>query len=689
MQRLIFESNPLWLAACLGVGLLYAWLLYSQTATWGKQANRWLFAGRTFVVAAICFLLIGPILKLTENDSEKPTFVMLVDNSLSVREAVDSTTREKILASLKSENEAIENGDYAVEMRGLDGATDIRFDQPTSDLHQSIRKVVSDFEGKNLAGIVLVSDGVYNSGTSPLYSALRIPVYTVGIGDTTERVDLALKNIAFNKIAYQGNQFPIHADVLVKGTTNETVKLALYQGGKLISQQEKNSGSRPLVSFDFLADANATGIQRFDLSVTALATEANTKNNRASIFVEVVEGKKKILIVSPSPHPDIKAFRAAIERNSNYEVAVHLPGIKEAAADWLSPDKTDLAIFLGALDNQGKTQSLLQRFSKSKTGLFLQLNSSSNLRQLEANGFAFTFENVSQKDEVTPLLNATFRDFVFSDNLAGTLAGYPPVTVPFGKFTFPSEATVLLYQKIGSVATARPLLLSWQDADHKTAVLLGEGIWRWRLNEFSETESTNHFDEVFSKLVQYLSTKEDKRKFRSFPIQNEFSDSEPVIFESQVYNDLFEPVYGYTIQIEVRGEDGKTVPYSYTTSPSGTRFRVGALREGVYRYRAYTTLNGKVEEVRGEFLVIAQNLEAQNLTADFDLLRKLADNTGGKFYTQENVSQLHTDVTKLEAKSIIHSEESFHPVINLKAVFFLLLLLISTEWLIRKYLGSY
>ncbi|HNT50709.1 MAG TPA: VWA domain-containing protein, partial [Cyclobacteriaceae bacterium] len=261
--------------------------------------------------------------------------------------------------------------------------------------------------------------------------------------------------------------------------------------------------------------------------------------------------------------------------------------------------------------------------------------------------------------------------------------------VPFGKFTWPSSASVLLYQRIGSIATDRPLLMTWPDNNRKIAVLIGEGIWRWRLNEFADTGNTVAFDELFSKLVQYLSTLEDKRKFRSFPLQNEFSETEPVIIESQVYNDLFELVYGNTVKLEVRNEQNEAFNYSYVISPGGARYRIGGLKEGVYRFKASTVLSDKTEVVTGQFLVRAQNLEAQNLTADFGLLRTLAQQTGGKFYKAATIAQLNTDLQQVKAASLIHTEETFNQLINQKWVFFLLLALISAEWFTRKYLGGY
>jgi hypothetical protein len=246
-----------------------------------------------------------------------------------------------------------------------------------------------------------------------------------------------------------------------------------------------------------------------------------------------------------------------------------------------------------------------------------------------------------------------------------------------------------LYQRIGNVTTEKPLLAVDINDSRKIGILFGEGLWRWKLNEHERTENSAAFDELFGKLIQFLSTTEDKRKFRSYPIKQEFSDTEPVIFESQVYNDIFEPVYGNTIEIFLTDDAGKRTDYTYVTSPGNTRYQIGGLKEGVYRYRSRTVLNNQTEEVKGEFAVVAQQAELQNLTADFDLLRKLSENTGGNFYNAAQVKNLQSELQKTEAKSIIHTEETYDSIINLKWVFFLLLILISTEWFLRKYYGSY
>lgn len=690
-QRLLFEYSPLFVLLCIALGLLYAYILYKSKHTWTKRTNQILFVFRTILISFLAFLLIGPILKLTLNEFENPSIVFLVDNSVSVKEGMDSLQWQGIERQLESTKDELESQGFNVEMTTLDESenSNILFNYPTSDLNGAVRNQVGQYEGKNLAGLVVLSDGIYNSGSSPLYSPSRVPVHTIGVGDTTERIDLVLRNILYNKIAYQGNQFPLRAEVLIRGINSQEVVVSAFQKGKLIARENKNSGNNSILDFDFQIDASEKGLQKIDISVTPIAQERNKKNNYASAFIEVVEGRKKILLVAPAPHPDIKAIRTVVEENANYEFVVHIPGVSEASSEALKPENIDLAIFQQVIDYSGKTTPLFKQLLESGTSLFIMLGDRSNLRQLAANGIPVTFENPGQWDAVTPVINADFKDFGFSDKLNGIFARYPPARVPFGKFTYPPNANILLYQRIGRVTTDRPLLFTSTSNDQKMAVLTGDGVWRWRLDEYAETQKTEGFDDVFSKLIQYLSTREDKRKFRSFPLQNEFTSSESVIFESQVYNELYEQVFGQKIEIELEDEKGEKFEYSYITSPGNSRYRIGGLTEGVFKYTSSTDLNGVKQSVRGEFLVSEQNIESQNLTADFNLLRKWSANTGGNFYTVNDLQKLESDFAKVEAQSLIHSEESFNPLINLKLVFFFLLALISVEWFTRKYMGGY
>jgi hypothetical protein len=688
MQHLIFESSSAFVFLCVLLGLGYAYLLYKSKHTWSKRVNRLLFALRAILVALLSFLLMGPVLKLTNNLFEKPALVFLIDNSTSLKENVDSLKIQNVVNETARQ---LRQQGFDIVLKDLSGQVidKIKFDGKSSDLNGALRNVVADYEGKNLAGIVLLSDGIYNSGASPFYTPWHIPLTTVGLGDTVEHADLILKNVMYNKVAYQGNKFPVRAEVAIQNMPDQDVTVSILKNGSMISQQKKNTGKKLFLQFDFLEDAKDKGIQRWDVLVEPSVRESNPKNNRSSIFVDVVEGRKKILVIAPSPHPDIKALRTMVEKNPNYEFILHIPGITKTDPALLQPGAAELVIFHQAFDQEMKTAALFSQLSKGKSSLLLVVGNKTNLRLLQANGVPLNFINPLQKDDATPVVNSTFHDFDFSENSNSIFLRYPPVQVPFGKFSYPPNAQVMLNQRIGSVATDRPLLLSWEDNGRKMAAFIGEGMWRWRFDEFATSEKTEIFDETFSKLIQYLSTLEDKRKFRFFPVQNEFTDASPVIFEGQVYNDLFQKVYGNKISLTLYDDRGKTSTYNYTLSPGGESYRVGGLKEGAYRFTAATEINAKRETVSGQFLIKEQNIESLNGVADFGLLRKLSRETGAQFYPQGEWNRLVADFRKTEPKELIHSEESFNPLVQVKWFFFLLLMLISAEWFSRKYLGSY
>lgn len=693
MQRIILESAPEFVALCIIAGLVYAGIQYYRTKhPWSRGINTLLFAARAILAFFLAFLLLGPIVKQISNIYEKPAFVILRDNSSSIGEATDSTVRRTLQQKITETAELLENKGYESEIQTLtdDESTSFDYLAQSSDINGALKRVANRYEGKNVAGVILVSDGIYNAGLSPLYATYNFPVHTIGIGDTAVRADIALKNIAYNKIAYQGNKFPLRAEVQVKNIPSAEITATLLKQGKVIERQNKRYTSGQLLTFDFQPTADEQGIQKYDIQIQTRPEEYNTRNNRSSVFVEVVEGRKKILCVAASPHPDIKALREVVTKNSNYEFLLHIPDVSQQQPGEMVPDNIDLVIFHQSPDLRGKTTALFQQFMQGKSSVLVILGHQTDLRQFARHNLPLRFETPPREyDEVTPVTSPSLTHFSISAEASSMFSNFPPASVHFGKMQIPAGVSTVLFQRVGSVTTDKPLLLLSANDTKKIGVMLGEGLWRWRLNEFDRTENTIYFDEVFGKLIQFLSTTEDKRKFRSYPVRQEFSDTEPVIFESQVYNDIFEPVYGNTVEIDVTREDGQRTNYSYVISPGNTRYQIGGLKEGVYRYRSRTQLNGQAEEVRGEFAVVERQAELQNLTADFDLLRRLSGNTGGQFYTASQMDDLISDLRSTEAKSVIHSEETYDSLINLKWVFWILLLLVTAEWGLRKYYGSY
>jgi hypothetical protein len=691
MQQLTFESSPGWVVVCLACALGYAWLLYKAPHPWSLRMNRVLFGVRWVVAFILGMLLLGPIVRAIRHVYEKPVAVIVVDTSSSIRSATDSLLRLKLETELRSLTSRWDEQGFETLMLNLQGEpiTQLQFTAPFTNLHEGLRNVVTRFEGKNIHGVVLVSDGIFNVGLSPVYGNYPFPVHTLGVGDTLVRNDLAIRNVAYNKIAYQGNRFPVKADVTANGMGNQPITAVLLQNGKELDRKVLPAGA-VFSEVDFLVQAETEGLQRWDIEVRSSAAESNRNNNHASIFIDIVKGRKKILLIAPTPHPDIKALRAVVDKNPNYEFLLHIPGLSEVGQEDIEPHNVDLVIFHQAPDVRGKTRDLYQRFMNANTSVLVVLGAATDFKALATTPLPVQFEQVPRQfDEVTPVINPVFPAFSLRAESNTAMGSYPPVNVHFGKWLTTVGAMDLLVQRVGSVATQKALLTLEQTDQRKVGVMLGEGFWRWRLHEYSKTNNTEAFDELWSKVIQYLATVEEKSRFKSYPVLQQVSETEPIVFESQVYNALFEPVFGQTIDIAITPVQGKRENFSYVTSVNNTRYEVGGLPAGTYRYIASTVLDGHREEVKGKFMVTAQQLEMNNVTADFDVLKAVSANTGGRFYPIAEWERAQQELTQIRASSILHTEETYDSLIRLKWIFFLVLILASGEWFLRKFFGGY
>src|SRR6218665_2228651 len=366
-----------------------------------------------------------------------------------------------------------------------------------SDLAGALKEVTSEMGDKNLSRILLVSDGIYNTGMSPLYFNSPVPVSAMGTGDTIAHPDLILKSLTYNQVAYQGNRFPLRAEISAPKFSGQNITVTVRGKGKELARETVNTGAGEWTAVNFLLDASEEGLQQYDVSIEPLKNEYSRNNNSAAAFVEVVKGKKKILLVAAAPTPDIKALRYVIEKNANCELILHIPGISNAPPKMLEPGEAELVIIPDAY-SYDRSNPTLSAFAKSKTPLFIILSEWFNPQAMD---IPIRFERSGGTDQITPQLNTAFLNFNFPQNAAEVFSKFPPVTVPFGKFAYPANAHVLFHQRIGSVSTDRPWLLSWDNNGQKMAVALSGGFWKWRLSEYAQHEQTEIFDNVFGKLI--------------------------------------------------------------------------------------------------------------------------------------------------------------------------------------------
>jgi hypothetical protein len=228
-----------------------------------------------------------------------------------------------------------------------------------------------------------------------------------------------------------------------------------------------------------------------------------------------------------------------------------------------------------------------------------------------------------------------------------------------------------------------------QSGEKKTGIICGEGIWRWRLQDYAEHNNQNIFNELIDKTVQYLSAKIDKSFFRVIS-KNNFYENEPVEFEAEVYNDSYELINDPEVSVSITNADGKKFPFTFSKTTNAYRLNAGVFPPGNYRYEAKVKVGAKMYSEHGEFSVSALQVETTNTIADHQLLYSLAKKSGGELVYPDQLDKLAEILNAREdIKPVSHSEKKLSDLINLKWIFFLLLSLISLEWFARKINGAY
>ena len=693
--RLLTTAYSSWfIPLCLLVGAGYAALQYSAKAPWSRQLNYALAALRFVVVSFLCYLLLSPFLKTTTTHTEAPTVVLAVDNSQSVELFTPASALSQVRAGLPRLAAALRDKGFAVETRNLTAAADrparldsLRFGAAATDLDRLLSSTRDAYDDRNLAAVVLVSDGLVNQGRSPVYADYNFPVYSVALGDTVPKKDLRITGLNYNRVAFSGNKFPIEAELGFEGYAGGTATVELREGSRVLdSRRVELPADRRRVRTTFQLTAPAPGKRRYEVRIAPQPGEFTPLNNARTAFIEIVKGKLRVLLAGAAPHPDIKALRAAILANDNFDLTLALPGVAplKPGADF------DVAILHQLPAQGGLGDDILAQVHTRKVPALYVIGAQSNLNAYNQLGAGLSIQpRGAQTDEVTPLPNPGFARFATDEESARRFAAYPPATVPFGDLRLGPGAEAALWQKVGRLGTQKPLLVFGGPAERRQATLLAEGSWQWRLQEAVEHDDRPEaYDRLIIRTLQLLTQNANKKRLDVYPTQDSFGTQDDVTLGAETYNAVFERLYNQPISLTLTDEKKNTRRFNFANAEDGSPLHLGPLPAGLYRYEAKATLGGQAQTDAGELLVQEQPLEALESRADHNLLAQLSRRTAGRLYYPSQLDRLAQDLQQANFKPVITAEEELKDLINQKWLFFLILALLTVEWATRKYSGS-
>lgn len=692
----IVTEYPIWLIIfCIALGTLYAFLLYGKAIKY-EGLPQWLKYVLTFarfiVVSILSFLLLSPLIKSVFRTVEKPVIVIAQDNSSSIASNKDSgfyknELQEKIKSLTAQLSDKYEVKSYLFGAQ-LNESIQPNYKDKSTNITQLFDELQNRYVNRNLGAVIIASDGLYNTGENPLYesTALKCPIYTIALGDTSIRKDLILSKVNHNKTVYAGNTFPLEIIMQAKMLKGKVARLVVEKENKILFEQNISISTENFSKNVALQlKAEGTGTLHYQVKLIPLSEEITSINNIQHVFIDIITNKQRVLILSDAPHPDIAAIRQTIDKNENYEAEYAL------SSEWnKSLEGFNLVILHQLPSNNSNNQKLFADLQKSTISKLFILGNNSNFNSLNNLQKVLNISGVRPKfNEVLPVLNKDFALFNLSEEAKKASSYFAPLQAPFGNLKLSNGAAVLFHQKLGNVNTNEPLIVFNEINGTKEAIILGEGLWRWRMSNFQQTQNHDAFEEIIGKVIQYLSVKTDKRLFK-INHQNTYKEGENILLDAYLYNESYEPINEPDIKINIFNEAGKSFSYQFSKNENAYFLNIPSLPVGNYQFEAFTKVGDKQLKENGSFTIKQVNIEALNTTADHQLLNAMAQKTGGKMlYT----SQIETLQKLLSSKEdivpISYVEEKLQDLVNMKWVFYLLIVLLSIEWFVRKRFGGY
>jgi len=668
---IISDLPIMYSVACLFLGIGYAYFLYrKEVLLKAKKLKQLLFIIRTFFIALLAVLLLNPVVKSIHKTKHKPIVILAQD----ISESIPDSFALQILTQISKELTDFEVHEFSFSDKVNKGFS-IDNSGLTTNYSNLFQDMNSRFANQNIAGLVLATDGLYNSGSNPLYdNRINFPIYPIAQGDTLVKRDISIAKVLKNEIAFLGNTFPLEITLSAQQCKGEDIQVEVWNKGKKIHTEDRiisTDDEYQKVKINLLAEN--VGLQHYTISVSQLHNEENSRNNSYTAYVEVIDSRYKILLLTEKTHPDIGAYKSAITKNKNY--AVEQVNVNDFNGSF---EAYQLVVIFGIKENN----PLLALLEKANVPLLVfDIQQNSNLKLTSA----FSFRSRGSLEEVKAIKSESFSKFTFSSELLNLIQDAPPLQTPFGKYTLQIGSEVVIAQQVGMQVTPKPIILIDEANGRKLAFITAEGFWKWKLYDYANARNNEAFDELFSKLTQYLVLQEDKSKFR-IDYKKQFAENSNIYFEASLYNESYELINDKEISLVIQNEKGDEFDYEFSKSLERYNLNVGVLDLGKYTFLAKVK-GGKLIR-KGSFDVRAIQLEQLYTVANHKLLFQLANISGGKLFYPNQLDKIITAIKKSKNNFIsVSSKEKLKGMINIPLVLLILLILISLEWFLRKYNG--
>jgi len=730
-------SRPVLLAvvAAAAVAVL-ALLTYRGVAPTDRKIDRAvLVALRLAAVAVLLFCLFRPTLILKAAVPQQNFLGVLVDDSRSmsiadrdgqprsafVQEQLNGPT-SPLLAAL-SQKFVVRFFRFSSSSDRVNAAGELKYGGTSTRLAPALDRARDELAGLPLAGLVMVSDGADTSDaaideTLAGLKARSIPVFTVGVGQERFAHDVQVTRVETPRAVLKGTALVVDVVLSQTGYGGKTVPLSIEDDGRIVSTQEVTlpaDGESATVKVRFTA--NEAGARLFRFKVPTQPDEQVTQNNARDALIQVNDRREKILYFEGEPRFEMKFIRRAVEEDKNLQVTILLRTAENKywRGDVSSPDeliggfpKTREELFsyrsviLGSVEAASFTPEqlrMLADFVSKRGGGLLMLG---GRRAFAEGGWGGT-----PVGEVLPVVIEQSNEKYFSEISAKpTRAG---VSFPVTQVAGDERASNAKWNDlppvsmVNSVRESKPgatVLLTGVDNRKQDQIVLayqrygrGKAIalpiqdsWLWKMDAKIAVTDTTHAM-FWRRLVRWL-VDGVPEQVNVTTTTDRVEPGEAVKLAAEVLDPAYIEVNDSRVLARITSPTGKTteVPVEWTVTRDGD-YRASFVPDesGIYDVQVSAERDQKqLGKASMHVRVSAGDAEYFDAAMRAPLMKRIAEDTGGRFFTAASVASL-PEAISYSGRGVTVVEE--RELWDMPALFIMLVGLVAAEWGYRRMRG--
>lgn len=683
---------------------------------------KWLWTLRAAAAILLMVLIMKPV--ATRPDpalSQKWAVLLDTSKSMAIKDPETRLEREKKVA--RQINKSISNAHFYRFDEQLQAVDSHHIDtlQPNGTKSNLALALSQVFSTADFKGAILLTDGRQVGSGDPISAAAVAgkPLLSIGFGSHAAFKDASVKNIQAPPFAFKNIQTGLNATVAAAGYQGQTLVVKLMEAQQVLSMQNvaiNKADFETTVSFSWTPAR--LGSQILKVEISPLAGEVTTANNKKEVSLEVGRDKFRVLYICGKPGPEYGFLRYQFKSDPAVELVTFV--ILRNAMNAVNVSENELSLIpfptQDVLINQIASFDLIvfEEFPFWEFGL--QTNLISAIRRRVENGGSFLLtggptvfsaQSLYALPELQAMIPVEFsNDIRVTETPAQFLPSaqlHPILRVDqdsqrnadLWNSVAPLEDVALLPRVkpgatvVGSVKVGNqtfPVLTVWKFGKGRVGALSTRTTWRWSLVPSKKEQGATLYQQFWKNMVLWLTHADEYKTVRVSIEAKPVRLAEPAPLRLWVTDEYFKPLTDADVKVQIEGPDQfSNTPSMSMEAPGVFLGSVTPEKLGAHTIRAWVFRKGKkYGEDSASFRVVESQLEEEDLSPDFELLRELGDVTGGRFMSEEDfspqvLSEFNKEMDKKSGRKVL--------LWNSPWLFAAVFGLLGVEWFLRKRKG--